>query len=62
MSAATNTPDSPLARRYCAVCWAALPTTAPAKHHLCLQCWRWTRLGAAIKSARRWMEGAPHDA
>lgn len=46
-------------RRHCAVCEKQLPVLAPDRHTLCLTCWRWTRLGAAIKSARRWMETRP---
>lgn len=59
MSATTRPPLPAPARRCCSICWAALPTTAPAKHRLCLQCWRWQRLGLALLSARRWMETRP---
>lgn len=45
--------------RCCAICRARLPAGSLAKHRLCRQCWQWTRLGAAIKSARRWMEVRP---
>lgn len=57
MTAATRLPLP--ARRCCRVCWAVLPETAPKDHRLCLTCWRWTRLGAAVKAARRWMEARP---
>lgn len=59
MTATTHPPLPAPARRCCAICWAALPEAAPKGHTLCLTCWRWTRLGAAIKSARKWMETRP---
>lgn len=53
-------PPIPRQRRWCACCEVALPPLSPAYRRYCLQCYRWIRLGAALRDARRWFgaEGA----
>ncbi|MDS4019562.1 MAG: hypothetical protein RKR03_03490 [Candidatus Competibacter sp.] len=43
---------TPSRQLYCEVCGIAL--TGPAHHRLCLTCWRWCQLGAALREAARW--------
>ncbi|MDG4595867.1 MAG: hypothetical protein P9F75_09285 [Candidatus Contendobacter sp.] len=38
-------------RHTCQVCGVVL--TGPAHHRLCLKCWRWCQLGAALRTAAR---------
>ncbi|MBL8252215.1 MAG: hypothetical protein JNJ76_01255 [Candidatus Competibacter sp.] len=42
----------PVRRHTCEVCGVVL--TGPAHHRLCLRCWRWCQLGAALRTATRW--------
>lgn len=44
--------------RTCEVCEVSL-IGRPFHHRQCLTCWRWIRLGAALRSARRWMAAEP---
>ena len=50
---------APAPARCCSICLARLPADSPARHRLCLTCWRWRRLGLALLSAKRWMEARP---
>ena len=55
MSATTRlrlVPSIPRERRWCACC--EVPITGPAYRRYCPQCWRWIRLGAALRDAQRW--------
>ena len=44
---------TPPGRPTCSVCGIAL--TGPAYGRLCLKCARWCELGAALRTARRWL-------
>jgi len=41
----------PQPRRWCQCC--EVPITGPAYRRYCPQCWRWIRLGAALRTAQR---------
>lgn len=45
---------TPTPRRTCEVCEVSLHGR-PFHHRLCLTCYRWTRLGAALREASRWL-------
>ena len=47
-------PSIPRERRYCACCETPLPALSPPYRKYCPQCWRWIRLGTALRDAQRW--------
>lgn len=51
----TTRPDT---RRVCTVCGAPLATHPPG-HALCLPCWHWCRVGAQVRTFKRFMEHRP---
>ena len=44
----------PMAPRTCSICAVSL-VGRPFHHKTCLTCWRWIRLGAALRSAKKWL-------